>query len=88
MRSIERRFKKIAEKNPVWSSYICFAEAIKNQYFSKQSMSRWFNKLVEKDDYAKGEKRGILKYLMELSNPPKTTKNNSKMTSKKFKKRK
>lgn len=73
MRSIERRFKKIAENNTAWSSYICFAEAIKNQYFSKQTMSRWFNKLVKEDNYAKGEKRGILKYLMELSNPPKKT---------------
>ena len=73
MRSIERRFKKIAEKNPVWSSYICFAEAVKSQCFSKQTMSRWFNKLVEKDDYTRSEKRQVLYYLVNLSNPLRTT---------------
>lgn len=68
MKSLERRFKNIAEKNPVWSSYICFAEAIKNQHFSKQTISRWFQKLVNKDDYARKEKRAILSHLDNLSN--------------------
>ena len=58
MKSIERRFKNIEEKNPFWSSYICFAEAIQGQRFSKQTVHRWFQKLVDKDDYAKKKKKG------------------------------
>jgi len=67
MKSIERKYNKIAEKNPCWSSYVCFAEAIKNRKFGKQTINRWFNKLVEKDDYEKEEKKEILSHLHELS---------------------
>lgn len=78
MKSLKARFNKIAEKTPLWSSYICFAQAIRSQRFSKQSISRWFGKLVEKDDYAKSDKKPILKHLNELSNMPRTTKNKGK----------
>ena len=74
MKSIERRFNNIAEKNPCWSSYICFAEAIKGQGFSKQTIHRWFHKLVDKNDYARSEKQEILQGLDNLSNPVRTTK--------------
>jgi len=73
MRSIERRFKNIAEKNPLWSSYICFAEAIKGQKFTKPMISMWFSKLVEKDDYSKSDKNQLLKQLENLSNATEDT---------------
>lgn len=63
MRSIQRRCEKIAEKNPNKNSYLCFAEAIKGQNFSQQTVHRWFEKLVEKDDFDKSEKKGILAFL-------------------------
>lgn len=68
MKSLERRFNNIVKKNPLWSSYICFIEAVRGSGFSKQAVSRWFNKLVSKDDYAKADKRGILTDLVTLSN--------------------
>ncbi len=67
MKSIERRFNNITKKNPSWSSYICFAEATKEQNFSKQAIHRWFNKLVDKDDYARNEKRAILFHLDRIT---------------------
>jgi hypothetical protein len=73
MRSIKRRFNNIAERNPNYSSYLCFAEAIKEQRFSKQMIQRWFNKLVDKNDYARSEKRGTVDFLVNLSNPVRTT---------------
>ena len=79
MKSIERRFNSIAEKKPNQSSYMCFAEAIKGQGFSKQTMHRWFQKLVDKSDYAKGEKKGLLENLEKLSNPMRTTKIKDKL---------
>jgi hypothetical protein len=73
MKSIERRFEKISKGNPLWSSYICFAEAVKEQKFSKTTLHRWFQKLVDKTDYARSDKRGILEHLDNLSNPLRTT---------------
>ncbi len=69
MKSIQRRFDDISNKNPYWSSYICFAEAIKQQKFNKESIQIWFNKLVNKDDYDKKDKKTLLDQLYILSNP-------------------
>lgn len=73
MKSIERRFIKLQEKHPELSSHTNFAEAIKEGRFSPASIHRWFNRLVDKDDYARTDKRAILTYLVALSNPLGTT---------------
>jgi len=67
MRSIERRFKKFTADNPGWSSYVCFAEAIRGQGFSHDRMSRWFNRLVSSDEYSRDEKGAILAHLDVLN---------------------
>ena len=69
MKSIKRRFNNIEKKNPYWRSYICFAEAMKGQDFSGQTIRRWFNKLVDKNDYAKSDKKAILNHLDTLTKP-------------------
>ncbi len=74
MKSLERRFRGVVEKNPSLSSYVCFAKAVDGQKFNKQTVHRWFQKLVDKDDYAKGEKRAVLAHLDNLSNAVGTTK--------------
>ena len=66
MKSLERRFNNITRLNPYWSSYICFTEAIKEQCFSKRTITNYFNKLVEKDDYDKVDKKQIIKHLISL----------------------
>jgi len=66
MRSVERRFLNIQKENPNFSSYICFAKAIRGQNFSNKIVREWFNKLVDEDDYAKAEKWEILKNLFNL----------------------
>ena len=67
MKSIERRFKKINDLNPDWSSGTCFAIAIMNQNFSRQIILNGFNKLVEKDDYNKKDKKDITAFFLTLS---------------------
>lgn len=69
MKSIKRRFDMMTGKNQRWSSYICFAEAIKQQKLNKESIQIWFNKLVSKDDYDKKDKKTLLDQLCILSNP-------------------
>jgi len=67
MRSLERRFRKIEKNNPRWSSHTCFAVAVRDQKFNKQTLARYFNKLVDKTDYAKEDKKQVVKYLIELN---------------------
>lgn len=66
MKSIERDFKRISEGNPYWSSYVCFVEAIRGRKYNKRIIIRWFNKLVDKDDYDKEEKNDIIADLVNL----------------------
>jgi hypothetical protein len=67
MRSLRRIFKRIRDENPYWSDYTCFAEAIRGRRFSRKTIIRNFNSLVDKEDYAKNEKKGIIEHLAELS---------------------
>ena len=67
MRSLKRIFDKVRERNPYWSDYICFAEAVRGRNFLKKMIFRHFNSLVDKNDYAKSEKKEILRFLVELS---------------------
>lgn len=69
MKSLQRRFNKLKSRNPYWSSYLCLAMAIRGRGFTKKTISRWFQKLVEKDDYSQGDKKSILKHLELFSNP-------------------
>lgn len=70
MKSVNKRFEKISKKNPYWSTYVCFSEAIKNQKFCKKNLYFWFSKLVSKNDYALSDKRAILRHLCDLSKEP------------------
>ena len=69
MRSIQRRFKKISKRHPLWTSYICFAQAIHGQKFTQKVIYSRFSKLVDTDDYDQGEKYKVLRSLVN-SEPP------------------
>lgn len=79
MRSLQARFNQISVRHPFWSSYVCFSEAIASQRFSRSIVHRWFQKLVSKDDYARNEKRAILKHLENLTNLPRKAEIKSKL---------
>jgi hypothetical protein len=67
MRSIQRRFKQREKDNPCWSSWTCFADSIKEQDFTKDKIRRYFNVLVDKNDYEEEEKMQLLRYLYKLT---------------------
>jgi hypothetical protein len=71
MKSIERRFINLKERNPYWSASMCFAESIYWQNFNIGCICKWFNKLVDKEDYAIEDKKEIIKFLQEITEPPK-----------------
>jgi hypothetical protein len=64
MRSIERRFN--ISKNT--TTITKFYDAIAYQKFSKDRIKRYFNQLVDKDDYDQSDKRAILQDLYRLTN--------------------
>ena len=69
MKSIQARFLSIRDKHPEkYTSYICFAKAIRGQKLSHKMISKWFNILVNKDDYVQKDRNAIVAYLHELSN--------------------
>jgi hypothetical protein len=50
MKSIERRFQSV-EGTPGWSTLTRFTVAVSGQGFSKDRIGRYFNKLVDPEDY-------------------------------------
>ncbi len=54
--------------HPGLSSFINLSKAVRGQKFDKTSISIWFNKLVEKDDYLKSEKRALIANLILATN--------------------
>ena len=70
MKSIQRNFSKISTDNPYWSTIICFAHIIRKKRYHYQVIKKYFNLLVDKDDYDKKDKKQILDWLRDISNPP------------------
>ena len=68
MRSIKHRFKQFNTQDNCWSSYICFAVTITGQQFDMRAVRKWFNKLVDKDDYDSKDRLQILFHLEDLTN--------------------
>lgn len=59
MRSIERRFNNSKNTTTITKFY----DAILYQDFSEDRIRRYFNKLVDTDDYFQEDKRALLKDL-------------------------
>jgi len=51
----------------LWSTYLCFAEAIVENVFREEPLLKSFNTLVDEKDYAGNEKKEIIDFLEELS---------------------
>lgn len=81
MKSLQRRFRK-EQRNQNQSSIVSFYGAVIGGNFSKQMIQRWFNKLVSKDDYDKGNKKEIINDLHLLSNKVRRTGNVSELEDK------
>lgn len=69
-------FQNISQLNPYWSSWVCFCETITGRDgLSKKTIKKYFNRLVDRDDYAQNERVGLLDYLYSLSSNFETLKN-------------
>ena len=72
MKSLQRRFNNVRDKkkNLYLSDYLCFVLTVIGQNFSRPTISRWFNKLVDKDDYALSERKKIVDHLLFITKTP------------------
>lgn len=66
-RFAEKEFLEAVRLNPYWSSFICFAETVKGRGVSKRVIRRAFDRMVDKDDYAKADRNGIINFLNQIS---------------------
>jgi len=63
-----KEFEETKRLNPCWSDHTCFAETVWNRKFlSHKTIRKYFNILVDKDDYAQNEKNQVVAYLVKLS---------------------
>lgn len=60
--------KEIRERNPNWSSYICFAYWVSGKKIKNGKLRKEFLKEVDKEDYLKSEQEEIIRFLIELKN--------------------
>lgn len=67
MRSIKARYKNLQDKNYYWSSLVCFTEAVRGQNFSKDIINRWFNKIVDEDDYSREQRKAVLRNIYKAN---------------------
>lgn len=70
MKSLKRQFDSVRKSSPGYSSLLCFSCAVSGRNFGRQTIRRWFNVLVEKDDYCKKDKRSVIRHIEELSKVP------------------
>lgn len=64
MKSIERRFRTLAEHYPTHSSYICFLRTVKDQDLTERFIRKWFLRLVDPADYSSADKKVLLQQLI------------------------
>ncbi len=57
----------VSKKQPNFSTYICFTNAVKYQNFSRRSLSCWFDILVDKEDYEQKDRNVLIGQLNNLS---------------------
>ncbi len=63
----KQTFYEIQRLNPYWSSWTCFCETIKGKKdITSRVIKRYFDKLVDKDDYSKTERGELIEYLLGL----------------------
>lgn len=68
MKSLKRNFLKIKTKNPYWSDYLCIAHTVRIRHFDNQTIEKYFEELVNPEEYAQDEKYQILRFLYSLTN--------------------
>ena len=70
MRSLNRRFEEFKQTNTNLSDYMNLAKAVRGQNFTRNIISRWFHKLISKDEYGKKDDIDLITHLAKLTKLP------------------
>ncbi len=57
IKSLEQKYNEIRNQNPNYSSYLCFRNAVIGSRYCPVIIKRRFNRLVDKADYDKKDKK-------------------------------
>lgn len=68
--AIELEFEAQCWRNPNHSSYVNFMRAIKDGAYERSVVLRYFNRLVEKDDYDPADKGEIFENVFSVVKKP------------------
>jgi hypothetical protein len=61
-------YSEIKRLDPGWSDHTCFAETIKGRKsLHPRLIRKWFDKLVDKNEYGEEDKYTVLQYLIKLA---------------------
>ncbi len=60
-------FDTIQDKNPGLSTLICFSKAIAKRKYEPEYITKWFKKLVDKEDYEHRDRDEVLKWLQKYT---------------------
>jgi len=69
MRSIKSNFEKTQMKQKYLGAIPSLSIVVRGRRFNQDTITRAFTKLVPKDEYVNSERRSLIKYLTNLSNP-------------------
>ncbi len=72
MRNIYTEFLRISRREPNLGNYTIFARVISHRRLARRNILKWFDRLVDRKDYAIKEKNALINYLEDLTNMPKT----------------
>jgi hypothetical protein len=68
MRTIEKPFKDLQRKQPMWGDYICLIEAVRGRKFSHKAIRKALLKHVSPEDYDKRDTGALVYQLHVASN--------------------
>lgn len=60
-------FNTIVDKNPGLSTLICFSKAIAKRKYEPEYVTKWFKKLVDKEDYEHRDRDEVLSWLQKYT---------------------
>lgn len=67
MTRLEKRYHNLVSDKPGWSTYIAYANAVMGCRADPTLIHQLFDKLVDKEDYSKGDRYDIYTHLETLS---------------------
>jgi len=68
MRSIERSYQKVKNRNPNLGVYPCLAQVVRYKKYSRKSLIKAFNEIMPGDEYVEDEKKELVDYLGNQTN--------------------